>query len=1425
MALTQQLKGENNDDDNNKKSSSTVGSFPSVNNQQPSKKLPKKNSLTNEVLTSSSPTGQSLNQTIYNVDNIYKYSNTDEKVEPVEKEEVEKSNVISRVSKAVGRDVRDFALSFDFLKAGARGVTEGVAQLTDFAGDVGDLLVKGLQMSGGMGQGKFLANSIKDYDKDNPDQNPNKKSWQEELRTVQPFFGPPLERVADKISEAKDVIPEPKTVTGNIVELLAQYGTGYATWGKAVGGGFKTLYTKEFLTGMSAFDAEDELFVNFMAEMGYKIPVVTEFLAKEEEDPELTKRLKSGLEATLLLAPFHIPTVIKHLKKIKTHKRNTEQANKELLENGEVSETTQAKLVESAEALMDVDDLSGIKLSPKSAELAEKEGWTRNFAKVVETTEKTKLKKNIDNAEAVKDEVELNNEMVTGLEKKLTINKGKDVDDEDFVRVSKIDKFGKRVLDRELLVKAKNMELKDETLESAITDTGIEIDEFIAFDSAKRKYQKQGKKEEIEELFRKDLKQDNINALVLVAKKMREYEGGKYWQKTKKEKIRVKKVVDGKKQFVEETVDVVMQPLESIFNAVVKMGDDGIDMSFGVNHPLWDALQDAGLSFQDFAKYALGSVSEAGSTLGKFSQLSNRVKPKSLRQAESLERRLKSQGNFTKFIRRVLDIGRGLMVSAVATAARNLESGLLRSPVEALNNIVETATYDIANGRAFRGNRALKRETWQDSFRSQRYIYSDRKTAEEFTNLLLRNPTAMKFYDQMFNTINEIQLNTGRGSDMFGDKTLSVLEDFTKLVNTPNRWQDFMLRRATFLSEAELLFRKEWDMDLMTELKKGRLNDILNDARDLNPTIASNSRETIPALDILARATNKALDLTYANAPEINFNRHITEFIVKHNLTGFVAFPRFIFKSMELMAENSAGAFIPIMRRMYNTAELGIRGIDVGEGAGFFQRGRIGKKARETLEAQTGKKAGFSKYSQREHRMIARNVTGGLGIMASMMMLREDSDEEFKQKKKEDPNYKRRYDVGDNYKFVEMENGTTLDTSPIFPIRQMLFLGKMFNEYNDAKKDLEPDEIISEGAALEAITKTFDAREWLETFGGSDFRFGLGGNIIDEAADLFNAQDLMSGRYIQEQLGKNLGNFLSRYAQPFGQVLDFQRAMETRGTVYKETKKDPEIVNKGGNFPEIISPFLKELGRPFYRFDAGDMIFNEEDAPKRVDIFRPDGKERVGPFYKLTAGLTMYNPTSEEGKILVSYGLDDFQLSSKSKIPTIKNFENSLIQKTLPKIVKITETLLKPRFEKIYEKNRESLSQKGGPSIFGTEFGISKEQYVKKELRREVLKIVKSLQGNETKLTNLVKRQKKDQVRALLLYKQLTTEERELGNDAFVKRYKRQPLVITEETALKEIPNYENMNEKQKEDAIKKHLARDMFRVIRAGEAAVRARK
>mgnify|MGYP005991153053 FL=1 len=1394
MALS---KSQDEDDKKNKNVSS------SINQSQPNQQQNQSTATTN------TPLRRRGGVTLSNINNQSGIHTSEDKSEIVESPEEEKSGVIGTVGNFLGaarRDVRDFLKSnfdirggrFELPSAILRGGTEAVAQGVDMFGDVFSKL--------SFSPYRPYEFAEKDIEQKYGDGNP----YSEEVKKRKKELGLTGENIAhklsDTISEAKEVFPKPQTATGTILEVIAQYATAYKSLGTVMKGGHKALYSKEFLTGFSAFDADEDLLSNFMQDMGVKIPFVTDLLAKDMDDSKFEKRLKTGIEATLLLAPFDSANLIKYIKNVRTHKVNKEQAQKELLENGEVSDVTREALASSAEKLSDASDLSGIQLSPKSAELAEKENWSRNFAKVVEKTEKQKLLKNIENAEVAKGEKEIAEDFILGFEKKLTINKGLNVDDPDFVRISSV-KDGVRQLDSKLLVKAKNMELKDETLELSATDAGIEIDEVVFFDKAKRRYRKERKKEDTETLFNKTLTQDNLNALVVIAKKMKDYEGGKYWDTTKKETIKVRKVIDGKEQVVEEKVDVVMRPMESIFNSIVRMGDEGMDMTFGINHPLWDALQDSGMSFEDFAKDALGAVSEAGSTLGKFSQLSNRVKPKNIRQAESLERRLKSQGNFTKFIRRVLDIGRGLMVSAVATAARNAESGLLRSPVEALNNIIETATFDIANGRAIRGNRALQKSTWQDSFRSQRYIYSDRKTAEEFTNLLLRNEQGMKLYNQMFNTINEIQLHTGRGTDMALDGLLSRAEDFTKLVNGPNRWQDFMLRRATFLSEAELLFRKEWDMDLIGELRKGRLNDILNDARDLNPTASSNSQKTIPALDILSRATNKSLDLTYANAPEVNFNRHITEFIVKHNLTGFIAFPRFIFKSMELMAENSAGFLIPPLRRMYGTSYLAVRKFQLP----------TGKNVR-ALEEETGLKAGFRKYDQREHRMIARNVTGGLGIMASMMLLREDSDEEFEKKKKEDPNYKRRYDVGQNYKFIEMENGTKLDTSPIFPIRQMLFLGKIFNEYNDAKKDLEPDEYFSEGAALEAITKTFDAREWLETFGGSDFRFGLGGNIIDEAANLFNAEDLMSGRYITEEAGKGLGQFISRYGVPFGQVLDAQRALEQRGLVYKESKRDPEIVNKGGSFLELTSPFNKEFVRPLYRFDAGDMIFDEEEAPVRKDIFRPEGKERRGPLYKLTTGLTMFNAESNEGKKLIALGLTDFELQSKSKIPTIKNFENALITQRLPKIVRLAEGAKKV-FEKRYEKKREELSKSGGASIFGQQFGISKEAYVKKMVRFEVLKMINYIRGNEKKLTSLVKRQKRDQIRALLGYKELTTEQRQKGNLRFVEAKDRQPLVITEETALNEIPNYENMNDEEKSDAKKKLLAKDMLYVVRAGKA------
>ena len=162
-----------------------------------------------------------------------------------------------------------------------------------------------------------------------------------------------------------------------------------------------------------------------------------------------------------------------------------------------------------------------------------------------------------------------------------------------------------------------------------------------------------------------------------------------------------------------------------------------------------------------------------------------------------------------------------------------------------------------------------------------------------------------------------------------------------------------------------------------------------------------------------------------------------------------------------------------------------------------------------------------------------------------------------------------------------------------------------------------------------------------------------------------------------------------------------------------------------------------------------------------------------------------------------------------------------MIIKSLPAIVRITKKLEK-KYAKDYEKNRENLSKAGGASLFGKQFGVSKEAYVKKMVREKVTKMVDSIRGNEKKLTALVMRQKRDQVRALLEYNGATSEEIQQGNLRFVKKYGRQPLVITEKDALKEIKGYADMNQEEKQDAIKRLLAKDMIRVVKAGEAATR---
>ena len=873
--------------------------------------------------------------------------------------------------------------------------------------------------------------------------------------------------LAHAIENKRDeLIAPPETVTGSAIEGLAQFLGPYGLLGKAgkIYRGYKGAYVREAITGVAFFDPDDQNITTMLKEYGVHIPIITDILAKDEEDARIVKRIKSALEAVLIILPFDVGKITDDILRMHRHKKAVEKGKLELLQDGAVSDETAQLLEKTAEAMGKIEPID-IELMVKKEVEAKVASYSDRIRKVRGATEANKKKVSEQNKIEAEKNLDMHNAIVEDFESKLSINNNLDRTDPKFFHVTK-KVFGKRVLDTAKLRQAKNMEARptfEQVEASKVTDTGDSVAEAML--------PPKNSQRELDDLYNITLKPENVEALTVVFSEMRKSRPD-LWNDKK-------------------------PPMKAAFDMIVKLSDEGNLMDFTKDHPLYDALNKAGMSFEDFTVNGLGAASEAGQILRNFRKIKESHATKSLKREYELRDLLNKQGTVGNFMRRVENIRRGGLVSQIATAARNLSSGLIRAPVEAINNVVETAVYDFSRGgfRDIASNRVFKRTTWQDSFAGLKYIFRDRKTAEEFTDFLLEEKELKTFYDRMFNTINEIQTNTGRGTGTKTDAILSAGEDMVQILNTPNRWQDFVLRRATFLSEAERLFRLEWDIDLMEELENGRLRDILRDSEDLNPTKGKR-----PAVDLFAEATERALDLTYANPPEIAFNRHVSNFIVKNNFTVVVPFPRFMFKSMELMAENSGGAFVPIINK-------GMKGVQ-----SFRLKDRLKELKKVPEDKRTAKQLsniaklenaiedlGRKGLSQRESRAVARNLTGISAIMAASYLIGDK-------------------DKGEDYKLISDGMGNVIDTTPLFPLRQYLFLGKIGRDWYEATKDIGPTE-----AAKEAFFNAFPRREWAETFLGTNFRLGVGGNLLDEAATLFTERDLTAGERLTQELGETLG--------------------------------------------------------------------------------------------------------------------------------------------------------------------------------------------------------------------------------------------------------------------------------------------------------------
>ena len=518
-----------------------------------------------------------------------------------------------------------------------------------------------------------------------------------------------------------------------------------------------------------------------------------------------------------------------------------------------------------------------------------------------------------------------------------------------------------------------------------------------------------------------------------------------------------------------------------------------------------------GMSFEEYMLGVVGSGSQAGRLLGKIGQL-KRIKPTSVKEQQAEAAKNASQKAIAKFwtntVLRGENIRRGLMVSSLATAARNLQSGLIRSPMESLGDVMDTAmiTYakGVQEGDRFGGvvgavkniNPLVLDGTWSGSFRNMRYILGDQNTAKQFTDYILDRPELTDQMSRMFNNIGEIQQLTGRGSAVTKvgkglDAIAGKIEDGVAFLNKPNLWQDHMIRRATFYSELQRLTKANYNIDLQDTLNSGRIQDLLNDASDLRPKGAPSF------VSMLDDSVKKALDVTYASEPDFIPFKTMSRLITKSGLTVIVPFPRFMFKAFETMAQYTGGGAILAMRKA------------------------ISKDSRA---------GGFV---ARDRQDISRNLVG-LGAITAMYQ------------------YRTMDGVSSDYTSMDWD-GKQVDITAQYPLRQISWLAEFVkrSEYTGGNDTTD----VWNGMSINDITET-----WL----GSSARTGTGNVFLQEIGSIISgASDDVDEARREKTIGRLVGQYVNTFLTPIFQLSEAQRVTGDRTNEYKDSALDPSLE---GNF-------------------------------------------------------------------------------------------------------------------------------------------------------------------------------------------------------------------------------------------------------------------
>ena len=993
------------------------------------------------------------------------------------------------------------------------------------------------------------------------------------------------------ISEAaEEAIPDTETNIGFFIEGMSQFATGFVLSRRLTGlKGVKGSFANSAIADATAFDPFEGNISNLINEEApFLKNIFTEALAQDEDATAFQNRLRNAGEGFILGGVFEGVTAAYKFA------RGTKKAKEELVENGEVSKETLESLDEAADEIevmesnlkKEAEDFVKIKngedIPPPSSmpdtEVVKKErvAWRKKYdisrAKANTEIELEEQKSRADGtarrnrfiAEALIEEFE------NGLQRDGMKN----------VKISKevngkleIDPTLARTVSKERLEKLTSVKQKSfRDVLFGVGENSLEISDAVNLSMSEG------------EMFSAVLKPEKFDALVSVAADLRDMSKSKglgLWNDQNK-------VID------------------NLFNLTVEREMIG-------GQELLDVLSKYGLSFEDYVMTVVGSGSEAGRTLNKLSQI-RRSRPLTQQEALKQKKLLEEQGRIRDTVMRIENIRRGMMVSQLATASRNLLSGVIRAPMEGLGKLMDNALVAYENGGigAF-GKAAISGENWRGSFRHLNLMFTTQRSAKAYTQLLMNQPELVDNLDRFYNQMADLQARMGRGNaestaGKVVDFAVSRGEDVAYYLNVPNRWQEFMLRNGMFLADMERLVQRDWGIDLVETLNQGKIRDVMTDASTVRP---EGSRSII---DIADEAMYNALDLTYANEPDIPLFRSLNTFIVRNGLTTVLPFPRFMFKSMELIAQYGVGSSIPVYRFMKKAITSRTNLPDFKEQIAQQRRIDVADVTDDMVSQER------RAFSRKERDMIGKNMQGALLISAGIW-------------------YRGQEDAPADYTKMTMDDGNVLDTTPLFPLRPLLLIGEMTQQ---AKKNM-----------LEKWVEN-NPNEIVEVLTGTNFRTGMSGYMLDDiVSTVFSGAEINATTV--KRSGAALGNYFSTFLVPYAQLIDAARVTGHMGNEYLDNAEEPTL-NKSASFVDNFT-------RPFeqrYSF--------EKDLPTR-EFVMTENAERKRVAARLFGGLNFFNADPEYADYLKRRGYNEFKLGAYSQSPQQKRIMNRNIREFLKSYV------------------------------------------------------------------------------------------------------------------------------------------------------------